>query len=211
MLEVVDDGFTVEVVHGGGQPVPVQALRGTKAAGLCRDGGDGDDLLEGDDLDGGDHADDVDVAGEEGGKEAADHDERPEGTCHEVGLLLLVLGALLVLGGLGLLLWEREEERSVNTLGHNDALSCRDVAWGRAVACACVCACVRTYLLDAMEGMLVLLARIGPDLGGRRAFFAVVAHTGAAAVRDMAVVGLVGELDPSLCARHVGLIVSRWV
>ena len=102
VLEVVDDGLAVQEIHGGREPVPVEALGGAEGAGARGDVGDGDDLLEGDDLDGGDDEDDVDVADEEGGEEDADHDEGPDGARPEVCLLLLVLG-LFVLLGLGLL------------------------------------------------------------------------------------------------------------
>lgn len=99
VFEVVDDGFSVKVVHCGGQPVPVQTLRRTQLAGAARDAGNGNDLLEGDDLNDRHDADDVDVAHEEGGQEAGHHDKGPEGPGNEVGLLLLILGAFLVFGG----------------------------------------------------------------------------------------------------------------
>ena len=101
VLEVVDDALAVEEVHGGGQPVPVEALGGAQISRPAGDAGDGDDFLERDDLDGRDDQDDVDVAHEESREEAADHDKGPEGARHEVGLLLLVLGILL----LHLLFW----------------------------------------------------------------------------------------------------------
>ena len=77
VLEIVDDTLAVEEVHGNGQPVPVQALGGLDVPGATSSARDGDDLLERDDLDGGDDDDDVDVAHEESGKEAANHDEGP--------------------------------------------------------------------------------------------------------------------------------------
>lgn len=98
MLEVVDDALAVEEVHGRAEPVPVETLGGAQIAGAARDVGNGDDFLEGDDLDGGDNEDDVDVAHEEGEEEAGNHDEGPEGTRPEVGLLLGVLGGLLLFG-----------------------------------------------------------------------------------------------------------------
>lgn len=94
MLEVVDDGLAVEEVHGGDEPVPVEVLGGPQLSRAAGHAGDGDDLLERDDLDDGYADDDVDVAREEGGEEEADHDEGPEGADDEVGLFLLVLGRL---------------------------------------------------------------------------------------------------------------------
>lgn len=92
VLEVVDDALAVEKVHGARQPVPVEALGSLDVPGAGRHGRNGDDLLERDDLDGGHDGDDVDVTHEEGGEEAGDHDQGPEGTGYEVGLLLLVVG-----------------------------------------------------------------------------------------------------------------------
>lgn len=94
VLEVVDDGLAVEEVHGGDEPVPVEVLGGPQLSRAAGHAGDGDDLLEGDDLDNGYADDDVDVAREQGGEEEADHDQGPEGADDEVGLLLLVLGGL---------------------------------------------------------------------------------------------------------------------
>lgn len=91
MLKVVDDALPVQEVHGGGKPVPVQALGGAELAGSGGDARDGDDLLEGDDLDDGDDEDDVYVAHEEGGEEATDHEQRPYCPRYEVLLLLLVV------------------------------------------------------------------------------------------------------------------------
>jgi hypothetical protein len=101
VLKVVDDALAVEKVHGGGQPVPVEALCGAQVAGAAGHAGDGNDLLERDDLDGRDDEDDVDVAHEEGGKEAADHDKGPKRPRHKVGLFLFILGDLLLLFLLG--------------------------------------------------------------------------------------------------------------
>lgn len=95
VLEIVDDTLAVEEVHGGGKPVPVQALGRAELTGSGGDACDGDDLLEGDDLDDGDDEDDVYVAHEEGGEEAADHEKRPYCPRYEVLLLLFVI----VLGG----------------------------------------------------------------------------------------------------------------
>lgn len=99
MLEVVNDSLAVEEVHCRRKPVPVETLSGAQRAGATGDVGDGDDLLEGNDLDSRDDADDVDVAHEECRKEHGEHDKGPEGARHEVGLLFFVLGLLLFGGG----------------------------------------------------------------------------------------------------------------
>ena len=91
VLKVVNDALSVQEVHGRGKPVPVQALGGPELAGSGGDARDGDDLLEGDDLDDGDDEDDVYVAHEEGGEEAADHEQCPYRSRYEVLLLLLVV------------------------------------------------------------------------------------------------------------------------
>lgn len=59
VLEVVDDAFAVEKVHGGAEEVPVERLGEAQATGLAGYICNGDDLLERDDLDGGDDDDDV--------------------------------------------------------------------------------------------------------------------------------------------------------
>jgi hypothetical protein len=92
VLEVVDDAFTVEKVHGGAEEVPVERLGEAQTAGLAGHICNGNDLLEGYDLHRGDDDDDVDVAGAENPEEAEDHDERPYGAGYEVCLFLLVLG-----------------------------------------------------------------------------------------------------------------------
>lgn len=102
VLEVVDDALAVEEIHGSSQPVPVQALGGAQGSGATGDVGNGDDLLEGDDLDSGDDEDNVDVAHEQSSEEHGEHDKGPEGSGHEVGLFLLILG-LLLLGRWGFL------------------------------------------------------------------------------------------------------------
>lgn len=107
MLKVVDHALSVEEIHGGGKPVPVQALDGPEVAGAARDVGDGNDLLERYYLDRRNDHQDVDMAHEQGGEETTNHDEGPESTGNEVGLFLLVLGQLLLLGRLGLLLIDR--------------------------------------------------------------------------------------------------------
>lgn len=64
MLKVVYDALSVEEVHGGGQPVPVETLCGAQLTSSGWDACDGDDLLEGDYLYNSDDQDDVDVAHE---------------------------------------------------------------------------------------------------------------------------------------------------
>lgn len=91
MLEVVDDAFAIEEVTSGGQPVPVQALGPAQVSRPAGNVGNGNDLLEGDDLDGRNDEDDVDMAEEQGGKEAPYHYERPDHPCDEGLLLFLVL------------------------------------------------------------------------------------------------------------------------
>lgn len=112
VLEVVDDTLAVEKVHGYRQPVPVQALGGLDVPGATSSARDGNDFLERDDLDGGDDDDNVDVAHEEGGEEAANHDQGPYCALDEVGLFLFVVGELLLLlvvaGTVGFL-WEEGE------------------------------------------------------------------------------------------------------
>jgi len=96
VLEVVDDAFAVEEVHGRRQPVPAEALCGPNVARPARDTGNSDDLLKRHDLDRSYNGDDVDMAHEQSSEETADHHKCPECPGYEVGLLLLVVG----LGGL---------------------------------------------------------------------------------------------------------------
>ena len=114
VLEIVDDAFAVQEVHGSAEEVPVQGFGEAQAAGLAGDVGYRNDLLEADDLDGGDDDDDVQVAGAEGEEEASDHDEGPCCAHDEVGLLLLVLA---LLGG-----WWCLESSAGN-------FSCRELAY----------------------------------------------------------------------------------
>lgn len=95
VLEVVNDSLAVEEVHGSRQPVPVETLSRSKGAGTAGDVGDGNDLLERDDLYSGNNGNDVDVSHKERGKEQGEHDKGPESASYEVGLLLFVLGLLL--------------------------------------------------------------------------------------------------------------------
>jgi hypothetical protein len=77
MLKVVDDRLAVQKVQRRRQPVPAQRLGRSDLAHAAGDARDGDDLAKGDNLHGREDDDDVDVAHEEGGEEAADHDECP--------------------------------------------------------------------------------------------------------------------------------------
>ena len=92
VLEIVDDALAVEKIHGGPQEVPVERLGEAQTPRLARHSVYGNDLLEGDDLDSGDYDYDVDVAGEQGPEEAAQHDKGPYGPRVEVLELLLVVG-----------------------------------------------------------------------------------------------------------------------
>lgn len=203
VLEIVDDGLAVQEVHGCGQPVPVEALGRAQLASAAGDAGDGDDLFEGDDLDGSDDADDVDVAHEEGGEEAGEHDKGPESTGQEVGLLLLILGSFLVFGRLGLL----AGMLAMTSFGRRDGIE---------GACAGAGAEGRRPLRHrAGRGRQgahlcdVLQDRASLDLGERAAVFADVAEAGAAAIRASMAVGLVGELDPPPCACHHVLVYGK--
>lgn len=91
MLKVINHALAVEEIHGGAEEVPIQGLSKAEGAGARGDVGDGDDLLEGDDLHGGHDDDDVDVAGEHAAEEDGDHDEGPDGAGDE-GLFFLLIG-----------------------------------------------------------------------------------------------------------------------
>lgn len=91
VLEVVDDTFAVEKIHGSTQEVPVECLGEAQLAGTARNVGNGNDLLEGDDLNSSDNHDDVDVTGKHGSEEEGNHDNAPYCSCDERLLLLLVL------------------------------------------------------------------------------------------------------------------------
>lgn len=95
MLEVVNDAFSVEKVHGGAQEIPVQSLGKAQGAGSAGNVGNGDDFLERDDLDRRDNEDDVDVASEHGSKEDANHGKCPDGARDEGLFLLFILGHFL--------------------------------------------------------------------------------------------------------------------
>ena len=88
MLEVVDDALSVQEVHDRSQEVPIQRSRKRQVLGPARHIGDGDDLLERNDLDGRHYGDNIDVAGKHGDEEAANHDQGPYRPGNK-GLLLL--------------------------------------------------------------------------------------------------------------------------
>lgn len=90
MLEVVNDALAVEKVHGSAEKVPVERLCEAQATCLAGHIGNGNDLLEGDDLDGGDDDDDEKMSGTKGPEEAGNHDEGPYCTGDEVCLFLLI-------------------------------------------------------------------------------------------------------------------------
>ena len=96
VLKIVDHVLAVQVVHDRAQEVPVQCAREAQVLGLAGRIGDGDDLLEGDELHGRDDGYYVDVAGEHEGEEEGNHDQGPYCTSDE-GLLLLGLFGLLLL------------------------------------------------------------------------------------------------------------------
>jgi len=101
MLQIVDDALAIQEVHGCGQPVPVETLGRAQVAGLARQVGNGNDLLERDNLNSCDDGQHVNMTHKEGGEKTTNHDEGPESACDEVGLLLLVLGlGVLDSGGL---------------------------------------------------------------------------------------------------------------
>lgn len=99
MLKVVDDALSIEEVHGGGEPVPVQALGRAQGPGAAWNVGDGDDFFERDDLNSGDDANHVDMAHEKRKEKDGYHDKGPDRSSPEVGPFLLVLGLLLFSGG----------------------------------------------------------------------------------------------------------------
>ena len=72
-------------------------------SGTAGDAGNGNDLLERDDLNSRDDENHVDVAHEEPAEKDSNHDEGPKCPSDEVLLLLVVLGRLLLFWGLVLL------------------------------------------------------------------------------------------------------------
>lgn len=98
VLEVIDNTFAVEKVHCRRQPVPVQALGTLEVPSSTRYARNRNYLLERYYLDRGYYCEDVDVPHKEGEKEAANHNECPESSSDEVGLLLFIFGLPLLLG-----------------------------------------------------------------------------------------------------------------
>ena len=88
MLEVINDALAIEEVHGGAKEIPIQRFGETQTARAAGDIRDRNDFFEGDDLDSSDDDYDVDVAGEHGSKEDANHHEGPDGAGDESLLLL---------------------------------------------------------------------------------------------------------------------------
>lgn len=101
MLEVIDDTLSVQKVHGGGQEIPVQRLGKPQILLFAGDIGNGDNLLERDDLNSSRKTDNVDVAGEHGDEEPRNHDKGPYCPCNKSLLLLLIFGQLGLVGLLG--------------------------------------------------------------------------------------------------------------
>jgi hypothetical protein len=92
MLEIVDDAFSIQEVHGRGQEIPVERLRKADvllpAGHICN----GNDFLERDDLDRCDDDDYVNVAGKHGTEEEGNHHKGPYCPSDESLLLLLIFG-----------------------------------------------------------------------------------------------------------------------
>jgi hypothetical protein len=91
MLKVVNNALAVQEVHCRRKPIPIQGLREAQPARPAWYIGNSDNLLERNDLNSCDNDDDVDVAGGQGGKEAAYHDECPYRAGDEGLFLLFVL------------------------------------------------------------------------------------------------------------------------
>lgn len=94
VLEVVDHTLAVQEVHRRPEKVPVECLSETQAARSRRHVCDRNHLLVADDLHGGHDDEHVDMAGEHGSKEDADHDKGPDRAGDECLPLLLELGLL---------------------------------------------------------------------------------------------------------------------
>lgn len=96
VLEVIEHTLSIQEVHCCHEEVPVQRLCELEVSGLAGDVGNGDDLLEGDDLDGGNNDDQVEVAGEDDDEEAGNHDKGPYRPGDERLSLLLKVGERLL-------------------------------------------------------------------------------------------------------------------
>jgi len=95
MLEIVDDTFTVEEVHGDGKEVPAEGSGKREISLLARNLGNCNDFFKGYDLDGGDNHQDIDMTSEHSTEEAANHGQSPYRPCNESGLFLLIFRGLL--------------------------------------------------------------------------------------------------------------------
>lgn len=96
VLEVIEHTLSIQEVHCCHEEVPVERLCELEVSGLAGDVGNGDDLLEGDDLNGGDNDDQVEVAGEDDDEEAGNHDKGPYRPGDERLSLLLKVGERLL-------------------------------------------------------------------------------------------------------------------
>lgn len=74
MLKVIYHTFSIKKVHCRAEEIPIQGFGKPQTARAGGHVGDGDHFFETDDLDRGHDDQDVDVAGEHGGEEDADHD-----------------------------------------------------------------------------------------------------------------------------------------
>lgn len=93
VLKVINHTLSIKEVHSRRKPVPIQALRKAQSACSRWDIGNGNNLLEGDDLNSGNDEDDVDMTHGHGEEETPNHDECPYRAGKEGLLLLLVLGS----------------------------------------------------------------------------------------------------------------------
>lgn len=92
MLEIIDDALPIEEIHCRREEIPIQRLGEFQVLRSARNVRDGDNFFERYDLYRCDDSDHVDVSGQDGGKEASDHDERPYRSCYETLLLFLIVG-----------------------------------------------------------------------------------------------------------------------
>lgn len=91
MLEIIYHALAIQKIHGGCEEVPIERFGELEVLGLAGDVGNGDDLLERNDLDNGDDGDEIDVTGEHGNEEARDHNKRPYRPGYKGLFLLLIL------------------------------------------------------------------------------------------------------------------------
>lgn len=91
MLEIVYDALPIEEIHRRREEIPVEGLGEFQILRSTRNIRDSDDFFERYDLYGRDDGDNVDMAGQDGGKEAPDHDERPYCSGYEALLLFLIV------------------------------------------------------------------------------------------------------------------------